>query len=377
MGQLRFRGKFWYIRYYRAGKRYEENTKKTKRTEAEAILRKREGDIQNGVPVTPMHSRVRFDDAATDIETEYKANGRKSLDALTRRIAKHLRPYFGGRKLAHITGADVNAYKLHRQTEGAANGSINRELAALRRMFALARENGKTTSTPVIKMLDEHNTRTGFFELDQFEAVRRHLPRDIQPVITFGFWSGWRIPSEVLTLQWRHVDFAAAEVRLDPGTTKNGEGRTLPFGDLPELAELLTARKAATEAVERATGRIVPHVFHRNGKPVRSFRKAWAVACDLAGCPGRIPHDLRRTAVRNFVRLGVPQAVAMEITGHKTASVFERYNITDENDKRAALSKLAGAVKAAAESAGPARRPKLAGAKPGAIVRFSSERRAG
>lgn len=376
MGQLRLRGKYWYIRYYRNGKRYEENTKSTKQTVAEKILKKREVAIDNGEAVTPLLARVRFDDAAADMETEYTVNKRKSLDALQRRIAKHLRPYFGGRKLAHLTGADVNAYKLHRQTQGAANATINRELAALKRMYKLACENGKATSAPVIKMLDEHNVRTGFFEAAPFEAVREHLPADLQPVVTFAYWTGWRIPSEVLTLQWRHVDVTAAEIRLDPGTTKNGEPRTLPFGDLPELVELLEARRAATTAVEKAKGQIVPYVFHRNGRPIKSFRKSWHTACALAGCPGRVPHDFRRTAVRNLVRAGNPQSVCMTITGHLTPSVFERYNITSEADKRAALGTLAGGVKAAAAKAAPARRRRLAGAKPGAIALVRSERRA-
>ncbi len=110
---------------------------------------------------------------------------------------------------------------------------------------------------------------------------------------------------------------------------------------------------------------------------MKGFRKAWHTACALAGYPGRIPHDLRRTAVRNFVRLGVPQQVAMEITGHKTASVSSRYNITDEADKTAALARLTGAVTAAAATAVPATRRRLAGAKPGAIALVRSERRAG
>lgn len=360
MGQIRFRGKFWYIRYYRAGKRYEENTKTAKKTEAEKLLRLREGDIAKGLPITPQASRTTFDAAAIDIENEYKANGRKSLDALQRRL-KTLRAYFGGRKLAGITSADVITYVTQRQTASAANATINRELAALKRLFTLARRAGKVMQAPYIAMLKEQNVRTGFFEVDQFEAVRKHLPAAAQPVITFAYWSGWRIPSEVLTLEWRHVDLKARIITLDPGTTKNGDGRTLPFANLPELVELLDARRAATDAVERAKKKIVPHVFHRNGRPVKSFRKAWRTACALAGCPGRIPHDLRRTAVRNFVRLGVPERVAMEITGHKTASVFQRYNITNEEDKAAAMARLTGSIPACAPTPRSRRRLALAG----------------
>jgi integrase len=87
--------------------------------------------------------------------------------------------------------------------------------------------------------------------------------------------------------------------------------------------------------------RIMRHVFHRaNGKPIRSFRKQWAKACIAAGCPGRVPPDLRRTAVREFVRRGIPERVAMMLCGHKTRSVFDRYSIVSDGDLRAAASKL-------------------------------------
>jgi hypothetical protein len=123
------------------------------------------------------------------------------------------------------------------------------------------------------------------------------------------------------------------------------EGRTFPFSGLPELGTLLEAQRAATDAVEKASGRIVPWVFHhRQGQPVRFFRRSWLTACERAGCPGRIPHDLRRTGVRNLVRFGVSERVAMMLTGHKTRSVFERYNVVSENDLNDSVKKLAGTI---------------------------------
>lgn len=138
------------------------------------------------------------------------------------------------------------------------------------------------------------------------------MPDPLGDVVTFAFITGWRIPSEVLTLEWRQVDFAAGQVRLDPGTTKNNEGRV--FQMTWELRQLLQARKDAVDELKRTRGLIVRQVFYRMvanerggdkfPRKVTAFNKAWATACLRAACPGRIPHDLRRSAVRNLVRAG-------------------------------------------------------------------------
>jgi integrase len=153
----------------------------------------------------------------------------------------------------------------------------------------------------------------------------------------------------VLTLEWRQVDFKAGEVRLDAETTKNREARVFPITD--DLRRLLEAQHQEHLRLKNS-GFIVPRVFvrmvakGRNGtkepRPIRAFTKAWKTACAAAGCPGRIPHDLRRTAIRNMVRRGLFERVAMQLAGHKTRSVFDRYNIVSDGDLRAAAAQLQG-----------------------------------
>jgi integrase len=160
----------------------------------------------------------------------------------------------------------------------------------------------------------------------------------VRPAATFAYITGWRIDSEVLPLEWRQVDFAGGEIRLDPGKTKNGEGRTFPM--TRDLRELLDQQRTLTENFQRRRRVVCPHVFHRAGQPIKSFRAAFRTACTEAGCPGRVLHDFRRTAVRNLVRAGIPERVAMQMTGHKTRSVFERYNIVSAGDLREAAKRL-------------------------------------
>jgi len=355
MGMTYQRGAVWWVKYYRNGRPIRESSGSSKESDAINLLKIREGDIAHGLPVNPKLNRIRFDEAAEDLKTEYAVNGRRSADELERRIRLHLLPYFGGRRLAMISTANVNAFILKRQMDVRivgdddnrqerkySNGEINRELTTLKRILNLARQNGKLMHVPYVPMLKERNVRTGFFEREQFGRILAHLPAAIRPAVQFGYITGWRIPSEVLRLQWRHVDFEARVVRLDPHTTKNDEGRTFPLTDA--LAQLLEAQKAEHDRL-KAKDVICPWVFNRSnrkvkGKRITTFLKTFRTACTKAGCPGRIPHDLRRTAVRNLVRAGVPERVAMQMTGHKTRSVFERYNIVSECDLVEAAKKL-------------------------------------
>jgi integrase len=192
-------------------------------------------------------------------------------------------------------------------------------------------------------MLVENNARQGFFEREQLEAVQRHLPEALRPAAAFAYITGWR-RSEVMSLTWAQVDFGAGLVRLEPGTTKNRAGRMFPF--TPELRALLEAQRAHTTVVSSKRGRIIATVFHRDGLPIKSFRRTWRSACKAAGVPGRIFHDFRRTAVRNLERAGVPRSVAMQMVGHKTEAIYRRYAIVNDADLHAAAVKLAAVSEA-------------------------------
>ncbi len=327
-----------WMKYRANGRLVRESTGTTKLGEAKKILARRMGAAAEGRPILPRADKVKIHKLAEDLVNDYKANQRPSLDRLEYSL-KHLLPYFGECRAVQVTPADVNAYIAMRQEGEATNGTINRELGGLKRMYSLAVASGKLTHTPKIPRLREDNVRTGFFEWEQFQAVHRNLPEHVKPVVTFAYITGWRGQSEILPLQWRQVDFKAGTVRLEPGTTKNREGRT--FIMTPMLRATLEQQKAHTEVLQREQGQIIPWVFHREGEPIRGFRRAWKTACRKAGVPGRIPHDFRRTAVRNLERAGVPRSTAMKMVGHKTEAIYRRYAIVDEVMMREGAEKLA------------------------------------
>lgn len=341
MGMIRKRGRIWWVKYYKDGTPHEESSGSVREGDARRLLKLREGDIERGLPITPKVGRIRWEEARDDVVTDYKTNGKRSLPDLLTRLRLHLDPFFRGRRLATVTTADVRRYIDLRQTEKASAGTINRELTHLKRAFSLARQAGKMLHAPYVPMLRENNVRKGFFEREQLDALLSHLPAYAQPLVRFAYLTGWRA-SEVYGLQWRNVDLEGRQVLLDPGATKNGEGRSFPL--TTELRRLLESQRQEADQIARENGRIVPWVFFfRNGDPVKSIRHSWVSACKRAGCPGRLFHDLRRTAVRNFVRANVPERVAMKLSGHKTRSVFDRYNIVSEGDLRHAAKQLEGA----------------------------------
>jgi integrase len=276
-----------------------------------------------------------------------------------------------------VTGADVTRYADLRLQEGAAPATVNRELAALRTAFRLGVRNEVIPGGPHIAMLPERNVRSGFASAEQVEAICRHLPPDEADAVRFLFITGWRSQSEVFPLTWSQVDWLGGFVRLNPGTTKNLDGRAFPL--IPELQVVLQRRLEATRRCERAQDRIIPEVFHRRGRPLKAMRRSWASACRKAGTHNLILHDLRRSAVRNLERAGISRSVAMKLTGHKTENIYRRYAIVAEADLVEAGQKLSASVLAPPHHAladSPSRTAEITALRPRGAPQVSQRTRA-
>jgi len=355
MGSIYRRGKTFWIQYYRNGKPYRESTKSKKEADAKRLLKKREGEISEGKLPGIYFDRVKFEELAEDLLRDYRINKKKSLERVQISL-NHLEAHFEGFRVTQITSTNINKYVDNRLTEEAANGTINRELAALKRMLNLgARQTPpKVDRVPYIEMLEEDNVRKGFLEYRDFLRLCDALPEYLKGFATFAYTSGWR-KSEVEGLTWNRVDQQEGFARLEKGETKNKEGRIFFFDD--ELKATIQRQWEARKKAEK----LCPYVFPGpdGRKKMVDFRRSWNKACRETGLgygyktreedsnkwrekglrPGPLLHDARRSAVRNMIRAGTSERVAMTISGHKTRAVFDRYDIVDDKDLRLAAKR--------------------------------------
>jgi integrase len=355
-----------WIKYHRNGVPMRESSHSTKDSVAEKLLRRRLGEIEAETFTGPKLMKISVDELADDLMAEYRANGRKTLPDVEARWRLHLKPYFGGLRAVQVTTQLIDKYKARRRDEGAENATINRELAALKRMFSIARRSTppKVVSPPYIPMLKEDNVRKGFVEPADYDKLVSQCAKFglwLRAIIELGYSYGFRI-AELLSMKVQQIDLLTGTIRLNPGETKNGKGRIAHV--TPAVRELLAQCVHGKEPGD--------YLFTRNSKKaVRDFRGAWQAICIAAGlgrtvCPecdgsinsdrkcegcsrkwkrrqlkysGLIFHDLRRSAVREMVRNGISERVAMSISGHRTRSVFDRYNIVSESDLKQAAMK--------------------------------------
>lgn len=333
------RGKTWWLTYYVNGKQVWESARTRDKAEARRRLHAKLGQLAEGRYVGPAAERMTFDDLMTLVVNDYKANGRRSLDMVELRTRKHLAPFFGGTRAVHITTEMVTAYIARRQAQRAANAEINRELAIVRRGFTLALRAELLSRKPHFPVLKEAPPRQVFFEHHELLALLAKLPEELRGPVQFAATLGWRIKSEVLPLQWHQVDLEEGTVTLRAGTTKTDRARIVW---LPDDLRAILAQQWQSHVTHYPE---CPFVFHRNGTRIRSFKGAWRAACRAAGLHGKVPHDLRRTGTRMLVRSGIPETVAMRVTGHVDRSVFERYNIVSPGDLQQVARVLSTALR--------------------------------
>jgi len=328
----------WWIGYSVNGKKYRESAKTTSKREAETFLAQRIAD-KSGAVVAHAAGKTTFADLRQMIEADYARNNRRSTDRLKYSLA-HLEEMFGDCTAADIQEPGIEQYIQTRLDDGAAPGTVNREVGTLGRMLRIGYERRCVARMPHIPKLDETPAiRTGFVTEEELDRLLPILPADLRPLTEVAALTGMR-KGELLSRDWRHVDFNGGWIRLEGEDTKNASGRQIPF--TARLRRVLEKQQARAQEIGRKRGMIIQPVFFRSrGTRIRSFHKAWRKACDATEeFEGLVFHDLRRSAVRRMVKAGVPAVVARQISGHKSNAVFERYAIVDESLLKAAAQKM-------------------------------------
>ncbi len=325
------RGKTWWVKFSQNGVSHFESSESGDERVAKRLLDNRLAEITKGEYIP--RARVTVAELADDLFREYRINARRSLEFVEMRWKKHLKPFLGHLRADQVTSDTVGRYVDSRLSAGASNGTINRELSALRRMFTLGKQctPPKVRNIPAMTKLREADARTGFLEDGQYRKLLEYCPELwFRTIVEVGRTFGWR-RREITGLKVGQIDLMQRTIRLEPGTTKNGEGRCVTMTDaLYVLISACVRGKSEND-----------FVFTRpDGSPVISFRGLWDNACKSAGCPGLLFHDLRRTMARNMLRAGVPEKVIMAIGGWKTRTVFDRYSIIRQDDIALAMQKF-------------------------------------
>jgi len=336
-GGLEKIGNVWYLTYYNLqGKQVRRSSKSPLKSVAIEKLKQAQEELRKGIEPT-VSRKVRYEDVRQILLDDYRDKGKLVMDGddpvITGRRGhlKALDDYFGGMSVTAIV-AVLRQFVDDRTAVGVAGPTINRNLAYLRRMFKLAQQQGKVSNVPYFPMQRESEPREGFVERPDFERLRAEMPEHLHPALTFCYETGCRTGAAGKII-WPWVNLATREVNLPPGIVKNRKPLIVPLSD--ELVAMLKKK------------------FQTSGQvfKMKNFRREWIKACVKLGFgvktgpkwyeyEGLTPHDFRRSAVRNLINAGVGQATAMKITGHRTISVFERYNIVSTEQLHEAMAKV-------------------------------------
>jgi integrase len=330
-GCLKLRGRIWWILYSAGGIQIPESSGSTDKRVAEQLLKQRIGEAASGDVDVPS-DRATIDDLYALVVADYQLRKLRDLDNVQWRYESHIKEAFGTLPAARFGPRQVRRYVEDRRVAGASDATINRELSIIRRGFKLGEREDPplVRRVPHIIKLDEDNARQGFIQDGQYRVLLAALPEHLKCLLVVGYHCGNRL-GELRKLQWSQVDLAAEEIRIEKRQAKGKRPRTLPiYGEMAEWLEWQQERRAPECDL----------VFHWKGKPLGSHLKGWDRSCTDAGIEELHFHDLRRSAIRNMERAGIPRSVAMSISGHRTESVYKRYDIVADGDLKAAAKKM-------------------------------------
>lgn len=341
IGSIYQRGKIWWIKYYSKGQPVYESSRSTRSEDAERRLRKRLGEMATGAFRGIAPERTTMGELFDLVEADYREKGKRSIDDVKCRLKLHLRPKLAKFRAADFGSSEISRYIASRKREEnppPAPATINRELSILKRAFSLGSRHDPplVLHNPPITKLPENNVRTGFLDKADYDRLLGELPDYLKLALVIAYHTGCRL-GEVMSLQWADVNLKGQQptFTIQAENAKNKHHRMLPiYGD---MVAAMKKQKAARDKEYPKLG----WVFHDGtGERLKTFYKAWTSACERAKLSGQLFHDLRRSAVRNMVRAGIPEKLAMELSGHRTRHVFDRYNITTDKDLSDAGEKL-------------------------------------
>ena len=333
--------KNWYIAYSFRGQPYQESCGSPDKKVARRLLRQRLKQVGKPNFVNPAREeKWTLADMKEKLRLDYERKQNRSFSSIEFSF-KHLEAEgaFKFQRVIDITTERIQQYGDARLKAGAARASVNRELACLRRGFNLMHEAAMISTLPVINLYEENNARKGFIEIAEFNALLEKVPSaDVRDIVEFLYHTGWR-SGEAMALRWSWIE--GNIIRLPAKVSKNKKERCMPITGV--LMDVL-ARRIKLRRID------CPFVFHRSGRQFKSFRRIFKTAAKEIEHHGLLPHDMRRSAVRNFRKSGLSEGDGMMLSGHKTRSVYERYNIRDDQDAIDAMNRVQEHLKKEAAS---------------------------
>jgi integrase len=321
-GSIYQRNGWWWCSYSIEGVRRRESCETQDRDAALAYLQRKQGKLASGELLTP--DRVRVRDLLALVLEDYDVRGVAQAYISSLKVKSILNPKIGDIRAAKLSTSQVQQY-IRDRLKTVKPGTVNREMALLHRAYQLGFQHDPPLvgRVPHFPKLPEGEPRKGFLKPELYRKLLLELPEELRLLFVIAYHVGLR-RGALLRIKWSQVDPETACIWMQ-GKRANRKPEPVAVPVYGDMAKFLAIQPKESD-----------FLFARGSRPIKNFRESWIQACQRAGVPNLLFHDLRRTAVRNLRRAGVAETVIMKITGHRTRSMFERYNITDQSDTQEA-----------------------------------------